>query len=1074
MDKSVLVFLTIQLLLTSPIVPLSCAVQAPQLGTQRIREPMAQPLSISIVEDVSIYGDGRCQLTIAINMSSSPIAEIYRDALGLGDINLESHERIPINETVPVPVTLNTNATDLAGGYSQVSSMAGYNGTSITNTTYADTPSGTAISGQLQVEDAQGGNLSQPIQQDFLNAIIQEQWHSFGIQITDIRGEMWGMNEACVVVVDANASLQLVSCGDVAIGPADINASLNRAGFIFTKVAFIQQMLRNVNGDTQTYEYNATWLTNFSLTGDLTLTENNYGDLVSPPRVWTIDFGGGTQMNASILACSTPKNLALKETMLVTDVNVTIDEYDLVENFLGYKIFHLQLLQPVSMYTSTFEVGGVGIRNNWDWHWSIHLWEGQFTLEWSNVRMDVYADLALEGEVRWKFKWFRLKYCKAWTSLQAHSTINISANGELDQSWCKTLFEWSSRYTVWIGPFPVVMTLEFEPVATLSVGMQLMPGAEAWCGLNLTGYFKVGVGWERDEGWRMIYGSSMEAQPFDPDIRNATADVAAWMRPSLQFRLGVLFYELAGPYVELEPYVTIFAEYTVSPENLTYWIDVGVNINAGIKFTGCLKKLLRLSDFHWQLWGRILWSTREDIPEHDVRVTNVNSQAQGFVTEPISFYVGLLNKGTEEELVNVTLCYQNTTTGEWDEIDADMTELAAGNWRTVNFTWNTQADLSAGNYTVMANATIQNPDPSPGDNNDTAEIRLEVRNIAVIEVTTNASVVNAGQPVEINVTVANAGTVNTSVVATTAYFNGHLLSSLWWEHTRWLFNFPNGTSRILTYTWDTAGVEDGSYIVSANASLIQYDVAPDDNMGASTGQVTINPSMIRQDLAITQVTSWKTTVGQGYGARIEVTVLNEGEISLGCSVAVCANATLIGTKEVMLLAPGQSMLVNFTWNTEGWDMGNYRLCSTVYTSPNETDTTDNTYVDGWILVTIPGDVDGDYDVDIFDIVVVCGSYGLSEDHAEFVPNADIDDDGDVDIYDVVIAASNYSKSVSPLFSQRLKGIERLSRASEYGPYASHHLSSERSFLDAVWSLVDVENGFMNGRRKMRIIKAPAA
>jgi hypothetical protein len=930
-------------------------------------------------------------------------------------MDLESHERIPINETVPVPVALNTNATSLAGGYDHVSSMAGYNGTSIANATYVDTPSDATIDGQVQVEDSEGGNLSQPIQQDFLEAVIKEQWHAFGIQITDIDGAMWGMNGACLIQVDANASLQLVNCGEIAVGPADINASLSRSGFIFTKIAFIQQMLRNINGDTQTYEYNATWITNFLFTGDLTLTEENYEDLVNPPQCWTIDFGGGTSLNAAILAASTPKNLALKETLRVTDANVTLEEYDVVENFLGYKIFHLQLLQPAPTCPSTSEAArGVSIRDNWDWHWSIHLWDGEFSLEWSNVRMDVYAHLALEGEVRWKFKWFRLKYCKAWTSLQVHSTINISANGQLDQSWCKTLFEWSSRYTVWIGPFPVVMTLEFEPVATLSVGMQLMPGAEAWCGLNLTGYFKVGVAWERDEGWRMIYGSCMEAQPFDPDIRNATADVAAWMRPSLQFRLGVLFYELAGPYVELEPYATIFAEYTVSPENLTYWIDVGVNINAGIKFTGCLKRLLRLSDFHWQLWGRILWSTREDIPEHDVRVTNVNSQEQGFVTEPISFYVGLLNKGTENEPVNVTLCYQNTTTGEWEAIDADTAELAAGAWRTVNFTWNTQADLPAGNYTVIANATMQHPDPSPADNNATAAIRLEVRNIAVVEVTTNTSVVNAGQPVEINVTVANTGSVNTSVVATTAYFNGRLLSNLWWEHTRWLFNFPNGTSRTLTYTWDTAGVEDGSYVVSANASLIQYDVAPDDNTGASTGQVTINPSMIRQDLAITQVSSSKSTVGHGYRARIEVTILNEGEISLGFSVAVCANATIIGTKDVLLLAPNQSIAVNFTWDTEGWDMGNYRLCSTVYTSPNETDTTDNTYVDGWILVTIPGDVDGDGDVDIYDIVIVCGAYGLSEDHAEFVPNADIDNDGDVDIYDVVIAASNYSTKVFPL------------------------------------------------------------
>jgi hypothetical protein len=57
-----------------------------------------------------------------------------------------------------------------------------------------------------------------------------------------------------------------------------------------------------------------------------------------------------------------------------------------------------------------------------------------------------------------------------------------------------------------------------------------------------------------------------------------------------------------------------------------------------------------------------------------------------------------------------------------------------------------------------------------------------------------------------------------------------------------------------------------------------------------------------------------------------------------------------------------------------------------------------------------GDVDGDSDVDIYDIVVIAGSYGSKEGDPEYSETCDLDYDNDVDIFDVVIAAGNYGKS----------------------------------------------------------------
>jgi len=49
-------------------------------------------------------------------------------------------------------------------------------------------------------------------------------------------------------------------------------------------------------------------------------------------------------------------------------------------------------------------------------------------------------------------------------------------------------------------------------------------------------------------------------------------------------------------------------------------------------------------------------------------------------------------------------------------------------------------------------------------------------------------------------------------------------------------------------------------------------------------------------------------------------------------------------------------------------------------------------------------------VDIFDIVLMAGIYGTTEEDPQYNPNCDIDGDGDIDIYDIVAVAGNYGES----------------------------------------------------------------
>jgi len=63
------------------------------------------------------------------------------------------------------------------------------------------------------------------------------------------------------------------------------------------------------------------------------------------------------------------------------------------------------------------------------------------------------------------------------------------------------------------------------------------------------------------------------------------------------------------------------------------------------------------------------------------------------------------------------------------------------------------------------------------------------------------------------------------------------------------------------------------------------------------------------------------------------------------------------------------------------------------------------------LSLIPGDVDGDRDVDIFDLFAVSSAFGTVLGDAGYNPNCDFDSDGDVDIDDLYASASNFGTGV---------------------------------------------------------------
>jgi hypothetical protein len=160
------------------------------------------------------------------------------------------------------------------------------------------------------------------------------------------------------------------------------------------------------------------------------------------------------------------------------------------------------------------------------------------------------------------------------------------------------------------------------------------------------------------------------------------------------------------------------------------------------------------------------------------------------------------------------------------------------------------------------------------------------------------------------------------------------------------------------------------------------------------------------NVTFTNITTCKTIVGQGYVMHINTTVKNQDSITLAFNVTVYANTTTIGSQNVTLDSE-ESTTLTFTWNTTSFDYSNY----TVKAIAGTDECTYDTLEDGTVLVTIPGDVNGDRAVDIFDV----GKYSAHKTSPPpgpggYDPNVDINHDGEIDDADLDIILAHWGQS----------------------------------------------------------------
>ena len=166
-----------------------------------------------------------------------------------------------------------------------------------------------------------------------------------------------------------------------------------------------------------------------------------------------------------------------------------------------------------------------------------------------------------------------------------------------------------------------------------------------------------------------------------------------------------------------------------------------------------------------------------------------------------------------------------------------------------------------------------------------------------------------------------------------------------------------------------------------------------------------------RDVAITDVTLTDTVVYVGETVNITVAVQNYGGVTESFDVTVSYNSTVIDTKNVTDLAVGASEVLTFSWDTWGVQpCSNYTIRAEASVVPNESNISNNVYVDGNVKVKMQGDVNGDGVVDVWDISIVSIAYGTFEGQAGYNPVADLNTDGIVDIQDLSIVAINLGET----------------------------------------------------------------
>ncbi|UCB60138.1 MAG: hypothetical protein JSW72_08515 [Candidatus Bathyarchaeota archaeon] len=451
-----------------------------------------------------------------------------------------------------------------------------------------------------------GGIERPPMQQPVIP--VREQFHlgvmieqlvllGFVVDVTESKIVPWGTGNVTMVSVNAYSPLvaEFISFWRINVGPQDENATDMASDLMFTDLQFKQMFLRKLAGDQV---FQSTWQIVFELPSTASII--NAGELVG--LNWTVDFGGGTYMEANVTLDTILPRVIVTETMVVTEQNITASEAYLAEAYTQYRIFKIDyFLSSLPSNAANTGANDSCIYEDWSEKWRWPISPGTFRKRWTRgpltANLRVRPELLVEWKIGWRFKWggilnplsFKLK--KFYTWIKINPWIEAKADATITEHSREPLLEYPigewkiAGFVFWVTCIPVTATLKLFVMARLTLELDV----EMW--LELTGRaeaeFKVGVKWEKGDGWSLIWEPEA-GYHFGSAFRGGAEFT---ITPSVACRLALLLYGVAGPFIEAELAVPITIRWG-EPNFVRF--KVILRINYGIMFVDWLRDYIGL------------------------------------------------------------------------------------------------------------------------------------------------------------------------------------------------------------------------------------------------------------------------------------------------------------------------------------------------------------------------------------------------------------------------------------------------------------------------------------------------
>jgi thermitase len=305
---------------------------------------------------------------------------------------------------------------------------------------------------------------------------------------------------------------------------------------------------------------------------------------------------------------------------------------------------------------------------------------------------------------------------------------------------------------------------------------------------------------------------------------------------------------------------------------------------------------------------------------------------------------------------------------------------------TLTFAWNTSG-VSPHDYIVWAEASVVPGENDTADNTYTDGI-IKILKVPFANFTYSPQIPKAGEKITFD---ASASTPD----------GGTIINYYW--------NFGDGnttttTNPIITHVYTPGGLYNVTLTITDSEGL--------------TDSAWKTIYILPRDIAIVDVTPSKDRTYAGRTISINVTVVNEGEVTETFAINLYYNFTsgdTIGTQTITDLIPGENKTLTFVWNTTGVKpCRNYTITAITSAVLGETDIADNALASPTkVKVYMLGDLNGDGKIDGRDIALAAIAFASYPDHPRWNSDVDISGDGKIDGRDIVLIAKNFGKYCPP-------------------------------------------------------------